>query len=617
MQTVKHALTQKQSMRVAAVTVAVVLSAGFAAAPDSQASERLPTKAFVYDAKQTALTDLLRDFAGSIGLPIVIAEGVTGTVNSKFTLTPRAFLDLISRSFGLIWYHDGTALHIYPSNQIQSRIYKLNAPQAVNIKSRLLAFGLLDGRYPVRLMNEEGPTLIFAAGPPRHIQLIDALLEATASDEREVGPELIRSFQLTHASAVDRVTQGVMVPGVATILGKFLGQAGGGSGGEDGPLGAGVSGLVSNVSQATESMVASTAALTGTPEARGRRNDAISDAVNSLKGGGVQQGAPLSSRDANPLRVVTPPPPEKRKAARATFSADEATNMILVRATAEQMGDIESLIAKLDVPRSMIEVEATIIDISSDQMQSLGFDWRFNSNSGVRELALSPGIATTTTSGAIPQGGGYNITTLLASGGRELLARIRALEASGSARVVSQPKVLGAANRTAVLSDKRTASVRVAGNQDARLYSVETGTTLRVTPRLIQQGDVTRIGMELLIEDGGFSSQSVDDVPIAQRTSITTIATLNEGQALLVGGIEVEGSSSGRSGIPLLSRLPLIGALFRVDSSQSSRRQRLFLITPKRVQLDVPASAAAPAAAVAAAASAVVAAPASDTEIDR
>ena len=250
------------------------------------------------------------------------------------------------------------------------------------------------------------------------------------------------------------------------------------------------------------------------------------------------------------------------------------------------MGEIEALIAKLDVPRVMIEVEATIIDVSSDEVQSLGFDWRFSGNAAVRDLELSPAVATTTTSGAIPQGGGFNITTLLAAGGRELLARIRALEARGNARVVSQPKVLGAANRTAVLSDKRTASVRVAGNQDARLYSVETGTTLRVTPRLIQQAEQTRITLELLIEDGGFSTQSVDDVPIAQRTSISTIATLNEGQALLVGGIEVVGSSEGRSGIPWLSKLPLIGALFRFDSSQSSRRQRLFLITPKRVLLD-------------------------------
>ena len=154
---------------------------------------------------------------------------------------------------------------------------------------------------------------------------------------------------------------------------------------------------------------------------------------------------------------------------------------------------------------------------------------------------------------------------------------------------MSQPKVLGAANRTATLSDKRTASVRVAGNQDAKLYSVETGITLQVTPRIVRDPAMTRISMDLVIEDGGFSSEAVDGVPIAQRTSISTIATLNEGQALLVGGIAVEGSGNGRSGIPFFSRLPVIGALFRFDSSQASRRQRLFLITPKRVLLDAPA----------------------------
>ena len=573
---------------------AVMLAAVFAAASASQASQRLPTKAFVYDAKQTALTDVLRDFAGAIGVPIVIAEGVSGTVNSKFTVDPRGFLDLLSRSFGLIWYHDGTALHIYPSSQIQSRLYKLSASQAVNIKSRLMAFGLLDGRYPVRLMNGEGPTLIFAAGPPRHIQLIDALLEATATDERDLGPDLIRSFQLAHASAVDRTVQGISVPGVATLLGNFFGQPDAKSGSAAGSVGSAASGLAGDVTQANESLVASAASLIGTPEARGRRNDAIRDAANTLKSGGAQQGPLPAGRPGSPLLVVTPPDADKRKPLRVTFTADEATNMVLVRASAEQMADIESLIAKLDVARSMIEVEASIIDITSDEIQALGFDWRYTSGGGLRELQLSPAVSTTTSSGAIPQGGGFNITTLLASGGRELLARVRALEASGNARVVSQPKVLGAANRTAVLSDKRTASVRVAGNQDARLYSVETGTTLRVTPRLIQQGDLTRIAMELLIEDGGFSSQTVDDVPIAQRTSISTIATLNEGQALLIGGIEVEGSSSGRSGIPLLSKLPYIGRLFQFDSSQASRRQRLFLITPKRVQLDaLPVAAAA------------------------
>jgi type III secretion protein C len=564
-----------------------LVAALIAAAPLCMASDRLPSKPFAYDAKQTALVDMLRDFAGSINLPIIIADGVTGTVNSKFTMSPRAFLDLISRSFGLIWYHDGTALYVYPSSQIQSRLYKLTAAQAASVKGSWSGFGLLDGRYPLRLMPGASMPLLFTSGPPRHLQLVDALFEATGADERESGPEVVRSFVLAHASAVDRAAQGGNTPGVATLLAKFFGapgdsgtSAGAGSGGPS----AGLGGLTGDVTRAQESLVATATSLVGTPEARSRANEDIRGAANTLRNGGVQQPPSAAARASSGSMVIAAPAPKKEKPAALTIVADEATNTVLVRGSAKQMVEVEALIATLDVPRSMIEVEATIIDISSDEMQALGFDWSIRGNGGVRELQISPAIATSTSSGAIPQGGGYNITTLLASGGRELLARVRALEASGNARVVSQPKVLGAANRTAVLSDKRTASVRVAGNQDARLYSVETGTTLRVTPRLIRQGDQTLIDMELLIEDGGFTSQAVDDVPIAQKTSISTIATLNEGQALLVGGIEVEGSSSGRSAVPWLSRLPVIGGLFRVESSQASRRQRLFLITPKQVQ---------------------------------
>lgn len=571
-------------VRIAVLAMAAAVTV-LAASPGLASEQRLPTKTFVYDAKQTPLSDVLRDFAGSIGLPIILADGVSGVVNAKFVIAPRGFLDLISRSFSLIWYHDGAALHIYPSSQIQSRMYRLTAKQAVDIESRLMAFGLLDGRYPVRMMSGGTVTLVFASGPPRHIELIDALLEATDREDAEAPPQKMRIFQLTHASAVDRTVQGASSPGVATLLSRFFGgQEGAGPGGAGGAGPSGAAALAGGVTQANESLVNSAATLIGTPEARARRSEAIRDASNSLKSGGAATAAPTRAAAA-PL-VVTLAAPETRKALQPSFTADEATNLVIVRASEDQMVEIEAMIARLDVPREMIEVEATIIDVSSDEVESLGFEWRFSGNTAVRDLELAPAVSTTTSSGAIPQGGGYNITTLLASGGRELLARIRALEARGTARVVSQPKVLGAANRTAVLSDKRTASVRVAGNQDARLYSVETGTTLQVTPRVIQQASVTRIGLELLIEDGGFSTQAVDDVPIAQRTSISTIATLNEGQALLVGGIEVEGSSNGRSGIPGLSRLPLVGGIFRFDSSQASRRQRLFLITPKRVSLD-------------------------------
>jgi type III secretion protein C len=573
---VTHLARLRPALWLAAAAACVLTTADAHAA-----SPRLPGKSFVYDARQVALDELLRDFAGAMGLPIVIAQGVTGTVNARFATTPRAFLDLISRSFGLIWYYDGGAVYVYPSAQMQSRLFKLSGPMAEGAEARLLSFGLVDSRYPLRFLPTQGGTLAFASGPPRHIEVVEALIAVLNDNEAPPSPETTRSFVLTHASAVDRVVMGVAVPGLATTLAGFYGQRAGPGGA------AGTHPAEEALNAVPGNTAAQMAMVEGSPESRARRDAAMQNIGRTLTSSSPTQAVTPNRPATGGLYTPAPPPPPKRKPGPVSFAADETTNLLLVRAPEDQMPAIEALIAQLDVPRDMIEVEATIIDISSDEVQALGFDWRFNSNS--RQVELSPATATTTISGAIPQGGGFNITTLLASGGRDLLARIRALEANGSARVVSQPKVLGAGNRTAVLSDKRTASVRVAGNQDAKLYSVETGTTLQVTPRLIRDPATTRISMELVIEDGGFGSDAVDNVPIAQRTSISTIATLNEGQALLVGGIAVEGSSGGTSGIPFLSKLPVVGGLFRFDASQSSRRQRLFLITPKRVLLDAAA----------------------------
>jgi type III secretion protein C len=563
------------------------LSATPAASPAAAAASRLPTRPFVYNAQQIPLVDLLRDFAGAAGVPIVIAEGVAGTVNANFNTTPQNFLDLISRSFALVWYFDGAAIHVYPSHHLQSRLFKLGGPLAVEPETKLRAFGLLDPRYPIRFMPMGSAWLALASGPPRHIEIVEALIAAFGEGEPvPPPPELTRAIALVHASAVDRTVMGTAVPGVVSTLSQMFAQRG------EAPA---PSAPVKDLMQAQAGGGRTPLdIIEGSAESRARREATMQGIARSLTQG--SSSPPQASQPPAPPRapgaalyVAAPAPaPAPRAPGRVSFTADETTNLVLVRAPADQMPAIEAVIARLDVPREMVEVEASIIDIASDEVESLGFDWRFSDG---RETQISPALATPSASGAIPQGGGFNITTLLTAGSNALLARVRALEASGTARVVSQPKVLGAANRTAVLSDKRTASVRVAGNQDARLYSVETGTSLQVTPRIVADPAAPKITLELLIEDGNFSGDAVDGVPIAQRTSISTIATLAEGQALLIGGIAVEGSSDGRSGIPLLSRLPLVGALFRFDASQSSRRQRLFLITPRRVVAAAPAPA--------------------------
>ena len=171
--------------------------------------------------------------------------------------------------------------------------------------------------------------------------------------------------------------------------------------------------------------------------------------------------------------------------------------------------------------------------------------------------------------------------------------------------------MLGSVNRTATMSDKQTASVRVAGNLDANLFTIETGTTLKVTPQVVTYADHREVHLSLTIQDGDFEGTLVDAVPVIKQTEIDTEATVREGESLLIGGISVEQQSKSDSAVPLLGRIPVLGQLFRHDENNGSKTERMFLLTPKVITADRTRGLASVPTVVAPAASAAIGAPAS------
>jgi type III secretion protein C len=266
------------------------------------------------------------------------------------------------------------------------------------------------------------------------------------------------------------------------------------------------------------------------------------------------------------------------------FEADEGTNAVIVQGRAYRMREYEALIQRLDQRPVLVELQAMIIDVSEDNARSLGIDWSVQGNRGQLSVT-SPGGGPPQTGGGqgLLGNGTYTIGTLVADAGRQLMLRINAMQGEGKARVVSKPSVLGVANRPAVMKEKRVATVRVAGNLDAKLYQIEAGTLLQVTPQVVSAGGVNQIKLSLYIEDGNFEASSVDQVPVLKKTEIRTEAHVREGESLLIGGLMVEASTDQQSGVPLLKDVPLVGGLFRWSGSRATRTERLFLITPKLV----------------------------------
>jgi len=135
-----------------------------------------------------------------------------------------------------------------------------------------------------------------------------------------------------------------------------------------------------------------------------------------------------------------------------------------------------------------------------------------------------------------------------------------------------------------VMDQKTRFFVRVSGYTSADLYSVSTGVSLRVLPLVVEENGRTDIKLNVHIEDGAITSQQVDNIPVITTSTINTESFVGQGESLLIAGYRVDTSTNGETGVPGLSKIPLIGALFRYRDDQRSHMERLFLLSPRIIE---------------------------------
>jgi type III secretion protein C len=536
-------------------------------------------KKFTYRAEGKRLVDVLQDFAASQSVPVVVDASIDGKVNGNFDLKPEEFLKAIERTYGLVWYFDGVTLFVYPSGAMQSKVFRLRGFDRSQIQQTLKSLGLGDPRFALRY--DEAQQTLLAYGPPRHIELITTVIDSLDQGHGDRVDSSVRVVALRFATAGDRMSGGSSIAGLATTLNNMFAQGRRGTGLKAASLDAATKYVTERAPADKRTTMEQMFGVNQPADASDTaKRDPGRDPMRNKRAEALEK----TDDDTSSARR-----PDARQDARSElpyFQAEEASNSIIVYSPPAKIKQYEDLIRQLDVPQDMIEIEATIIDVSSDEIDELGIDWQF-SRTGRGSITVSP--VGGGTSGNEPFGTlvGSNITTVVADAGRALLSRIRALEGNGKARIVSRPKVLGAANRTASMADKRTASVRVAGNLDAQLFSIEAGTSMQVLPQIHNFNGWSEVRMSLFIEDGSFQAEEVDKVPVVKRTEIRTEATVREGQSLLIGGISVESESRSKSGLPVLSRVPILGAAFSQQRTSALKSERLFLLTPKVIRASV------------------------------
>ena len=178
--------------------------------------------------------------------------------------------------------------------------------------------------------------------------------------------------------------------------------------------------------------------------------------------------------------------------------------------------------------------------------------------------------------------GGGVLTAVLGNFGHSLLTRIAVLQRDGLARISARPKVATLNNVPAVMSSEKTFYVKVPGYQSSSLYNVSAGLDMKVTPMATLGPEGWLVRLDVLVKDGQISTtETVGDLPTVTRSQLGTQAFVRQDESLLLAGYAFENTEDRMTGLPLLSDLPVLGALFRQKSTNRVRTERLFLVTPR------------------------------------
>jgi type III secretion protein C len=599
---------------------ALVLSAlvGIGLGSSDAHARPIPWKSnhFAYVADHKDVKEVLRDLGASEGVMTWISPQVEGSVTGRFDEAPQRFLDRMADSFGFIWYYDGSVLRVSGPNEARSQTIGLVHATTDDLRAALSRLGVNDPRFPV-LYDDKTRTAV-VSGPPRMVELATDVAHLIDRDvERGDTPE-VRSFKLHFAWATDRSLmingEPVIVPGVVTVLRSLY------SNDADPRVGNAAAQIGADAYRLRS--IGGTSEGPGANAAAGANGRAFPPLPSFLGGSGPSQPAPPGGADPARSASIPPLPDDMMNVSAGGASpagsasihpdapiirADARDNAVLVRARAESMPALERLITSLDRRPGVLEIDASIIEISETGLKELGVDWRLNTShvdfetgNGQNAQAGFPGSinpqgfpnANSNTSSALssvagtaaamtPVGG--VLTAVIGGTGRYLLSRISALEQTDNARITASPKVTTLDNVEAVMDNKQTFYVPVQGFESGSLYSVSAGVALRVLPSIVSEDGKPQIRLDVHIEDGQLTSQNVGQLPVVSKSTIDTQTLIDQGQSLLIAGYTVDQDDRSESGVPVLSKIPVIGGLFKFKHHQGQKFQRLFLLTPRIV----------------------------------
>jgi len=265
--------------------------------------------------------------------------------------------------------------------------------------------------------------------------------------------------------------------------------------------------------------------------------------------------------------------------------ADEVSNTLVILGTAREYEMVESAVKKLDVLPKQVLVEATILEVGLSGDLNFGVEWFFKNNSiggnksGLGQLSLG-------TDGIAAQSPGFSYSVIDGVGDIRLV--VNALESKTNVKVISSPSIMVLDNKTASINigDEIPVPTRQStSNLDPSAPTVNeiqyrnTGVLLEISPR-INAGGLVTLEVKQEVSDAITTETSGLDAPTIQQRTIESTVAIQNGQSVILGGLIRDKQEDSKSGVPILSHIPVVGNLFSQTSNSDRRTELLVVLTP-------------------------------------
>ncbi|OQC49522.1 MAG: Type IV pilus biogenesis and competence protein PilQ precursor [Deltaproteobacteria bacterium ADurb.Bin026] len=294
------------------------------------------------------------------------------------------------------------------------------------------------------------------------------------------------------------------------------------------------------------------------------------------------------------------------------------SNAIIVKDTKNNVENIKKMIKEHDFAPPQVQIEARIVQASSDFSKELGVQWgasygwtskelgnkavevgasrNYGASSGATAYTSPTGLVGMRTDGATTSNFPYNVNLPAAvgpgSGGTfgiyigsvfnsfQLDVQLSALESSGKGKIISNPKVITSDNKPAIIKQGQQIPYQTVSMSGTQTELKDAVLMLEVTPQVTKDKNVK---LKIKATKDRPLPAVAAGIPIDKKEASTELI-VQDGETAVLGGIyEIEEGDS-ESGVPFLSKIPILGWLFKKEKRTDTKSELLIFVTPKIVK---------------------------------